>query len=84
MPVMAIDQHLAPQHQRVAASFGQQTRFQRGIFIAAKRVDERAQRFINSDGQFVSLGLQAPAPGAKPRMLHQKTGAMKGCKCTNF
>jgi len=49
--VVAIDQHIAPQHQGVAASFGQQRAFQGGVFIGCERIDEGTQFLIDGDIQ---------------------------------
>jgi hypothetical protein len=53
--VMAVDQHVAPQHQRIAAAFGLQAAFECGVFVVRQRVDEGTQFLVDGDVQFVSL-----------------------------
>jgi hypothetical protein len=68
--VMAVDQHVAPQHERVAATFGQQAAFERGVFDGCEGIDERAEFLVDRDIQSVSLRAACvdatgrPAPGA--------------------
>jgi len=53
--VVAVDEDVAPQHQRVAAAFGQQAAFQRGVFDVGQRVDEGTQIVVYRDVQCRSL-----------------------------
>ena len=45
--IMSVDQQIAPQHQRVAASLGQQAAFQSGVFVFGQRIDIGAQVFVD-------------------------------------
>jgi hypothetical protein len=63
--VMPVDQDFAPQHERIAAAFGQQAALQGGVFVVRQRVDKGTQFFVDGDVQFVSLYvLRQPENGA--------------------
>jgi hypothetical protein len=47
--VMAVDQHVVPQHQRIAAAFGQDAALQRRVFRLGQRVDVSAQGIVDLD-----------------------------------
>ena len=49
MAVVAIDQHIAPQHQRITAAFGQDAALQRVVLVGGQRVDVDAQFFLDGD-----------------------------------
>jgi hypothetical protein len=53
--VMAVDQDVAPQDERVAAPFGQQAAFQRLVLDRRQRVGDGPQFLVNRDIQFWSL-----------------------------
>ena len=47
--VMAIDQYIPPQHQRIAAAFGQDAALQRVMFVRGQRVDVGLEFFFDDD-----------------------------------
>lgn len=47
--VMAIDQKITPQDQRIAASFGEQAAFERGELILREWIDVGAEVFVDGD-----------------------------------
>lgn len=49
MAIVAIHQHIAPEHQRIATAFGQQATLQRLVFLWCQRVDIGLEFFIDND-----------------------------------
>ncbi|MNT75970.1 hypothetical protein D3C72_2149190 [compost metagenome] len=47
--VVAVNQHVAPEHQRVAAAFGKQAAFQRVMFVLRERVDVGLEFLVDDD-----------------------------------
>ncbi len=47
--IVAVDQHVAPQDKRVAATFGKQTLFEGSVFIRRERIDVRLEFLVNLD-----------------------------------
>ncbi|CEE71924.1 hypothetical protein XAC2852_470299 [Xanthomonas citri pv. citri] len=68
--VVAIHQHIAPQHQRIAAPFGQQAAFQRLVFVGRQRVDIGLEFFFDNDVHTATAGVRGghcsePAPALR-------------------
>ncbi len=47
--VVPVDQRVAPEHQRVAAAFGEQAAFQRLVLVGRERVDVSLEFFVDDD-----------------------------------
>ncbi|MNY39265.1 hypothetical protein D3C86_1739410 [compost metagenome] len=47
--VVAVDQQIAPQHQRIAAAFGQDAALQRFVLIGAQRIDIGLEFFVDNN-----------------------------------
>jgi hypothetical protein len=61
--VVPVHQHIAPQHQRVAAAFGQDATFQGVMLVGGKGLDVGFEFFIDDDVHG-AVGLGGSGQGA--------------------
>jgi hypothetical protein len=67
---MAVDQHVLPEDQGFAASFGEQAALQGFVFGGREGVDVATEFVVNRDVQFVSLYFMLLSGAFAVRMLH--------------